>query len=129
MLLYGLISLFSIVNIFNVITSSIELRKRDLAELKSLGMSEKQLNKMLFLEGIFYGLDAIIYGFLISTVLLYLRYLSDEYARNMQVFAIPWVDYAISIALVYIMIFSALNRAKKKIENNNIVEVLRNENI
>ncbi len=123
------IALFSAVNIFNTITSSVILRKREFAMLKSLGMDEKKIGKMLFLEGIFYGLDAIIYGFLISTVLLYLRYLSDEYARNMQVFAIPWVDYAISIVVVYIMIFSALHSAKKKIENNNIVEVLRNENI
>ena len=76
--MYGLISVFSVINIFSTITSSILLKKREIAELKSLGMSNKQINKMLFLEGIFYGLNAIIYGVIISLIILYLMYLFME---------------------------------------------------
>ena len=128
MLLCGLISLFSIVNIFNVITSSIELRKRDLAELKSLGMSEKQLNKMLFLEGIFYGIDSIVYGALISVVILYLMYFI---MTDMTVYAykFPILNMLLAIVVVYLVIFTAMFFAKKKIAKNNIVEVIKNENI
>ncbi len=120
--------MFSIVNIFNIITSSIELRKRDLAELKSLGMSEKQINKMLFLEGIFYGIDSIVYGALISLVILYVMYLimidTTVYAFKFQV-----VNMLLAIVAVYLVIFIAMFFAKKKNAKNNIIDVIRNENI
>ena len=128
MLLYGLISLFSVVNIFNVITSSIELRKRDFAELKSLGMSEKQINKMLLLEGFFYGIDAIIYGALISLVILYIMYLIMT-DTTVYAFKFPILNMLLAIIAVYLVIFIAMFFAKKKIKKDNIVEVIRNENI
>lgn len=57
----GLIAIISAINIFNVVSSSIILRKRDFAVLKSMGMNNKQTNKMLLIEGIFYGLDSLFF--------------------------------------------------------------------
>ena len=65
------ISVISVLNVFNTILSSIYSRKREIAMLKSMGMSNKGISKMFTLEGIFYGLDSIIYGVIISLVILY----------------------------------------------------------
>lgn len=126
--MYGLISVFSVINIFSTITSSILLKKREIAELKSLGMSNKQINKMLFLEGIFYGLNAIIYGVIISLIILYLMYLFMENTK-LYLFIIPWKHIIICIATIYLTIFITMINAKNKIKNKNIIEEIKNENI
>ena len=125
-----LIAFLTVWNIFNTITSSISLRKRELAELKSLGMSNKQINKMLNLEGFFYGLDAIIYGILISLVILYLIYIFViDVEVNIKPFPFKFADYAISVFSVYVIIFFAIIHTRKKIQNQNIIDEIKNENI
>lgn len=132
-LVYSFISLIaalSCVNIFITIASSIKLRKKDIAELKSMGMSNKQINKMLFLEGLFYGLDAVIYGLLIGGIILYLIYvLLIDKAGNIRPFKLPYIDFAICIIVTYLTIFLSIIHTKKQIENQNIIEEIKNENI
>lgn len=129
--IYGfivLISLFSALNIFITIISSINLRKREFAVLKSIGMDNKKINKMLFLEGIFYGLNALIYGLLIGCTILYIIY-RWKIDTNLYEFHLPWLDIIICIVIAYAVIFMAIYTAKSKIRNENIVEDIRNENL
>lgn len=125
----GMIALFSIVNIFNTILSSVILRKREIASLKSTGMSKKQMNKMFLLEGIFYGLDSLVYGSLISTFILYMLYYKDETISRLYAFNYPWKTLLIAIFIVYVVIFIAISKARKKLDEGNIIDEIRNENI
>ena len=122
------ISVISILNIFNTILSSIYSRKREIAMLKSMGMSNKGISKMFTLEGIFYGLDSIIYGVLISLVILYIMYMS-MIETNIYMFKIPWENIGISALVMYVVIFMAMSFAKRKIKKQNIIDEIRNENI
>ena len=73
LLLYGfliLVILMSVVNIFTTITINILLRSRELAILKSVGMSDKQFDKMLRGENYIACLRSIILGAIISLLLL-----------------------------------------------------------
>lgn len=126
--LVGMVSLISVFNIFNTVSQSIMLRKREFAELKSIGMSNRQLNKMLFLEGIFYGLDGIIYGILISIVILYVMYVRIIDTK-LYTFNVPWKYIGISVLVTYLEIFLAMYNSKRKIKNNNIIDEIRDENI
>ena len=54
----GLMSLIAISNVFNTITTSINLRRREFAMLKSVGITKRGFNKMLNYECLFYGLKA-----------------------------------------------------------------------
>lgn len=123
-----LIGILSTLNIFNTIVSSINLRKKDFAVLKSLGMSQKQINKMLTLEGMFYCLDSIIYGLLISMMILYLMFTKMQ-NTNLYTFEVPWIQIAISIIVTYIITFIAMWTAKSTIKKQNIIDEIRNENI
>ena len=126
----GLIATLSCVNIFITIASSISIRKKDIAELKSIGMSNKQIRKMLFLEGLFYGLDAVIYGMLIGSAILYLIYVFlISKVNSLKAFEIPYVDFIICIIVTYLTIFLSIIRTKKQLENQNIIEEIKNENI
>lgn len=122
------ISLLSMLNIWTTISSSISSRKREFAILKSMGMTNKQINKMLILEGLLYGLDALIYGILISTLVIYLMYtFMVDQARN--TFYIPMKDFAICIGLVYLTIFTAILFAKRKLKKENIIDNIKDETI
>lgn len=123
-----LIALFSCLNIFNTIFSSIILRKKEFAMLKSIGMSNKQINKMLFLEMIFYGLDAIIYGILISLLILYVMYIALV-EIEIYAFYVPIGNMILCIISAYLVIFLATVFAKRKIKKQNIIDVVRNDAI
>ncbi len=123
-----IIALFSALNIFNTVSASIALRKKEIAILKSMGMSKKQINKMLSYEGIFYGFDSLLYGIIFSLIILYAMYLL---LQNTEIYAfqIPWINIMICIAITYLVIFIAMNNAKKKIKRQNIIDEIRDENV
>ena len=63
--LYGfiiVISLIGITNIFNTITTNMNLRSKEFANLKSVGMTTKEFNRMIRLESILYGLKSLLIG-------------------------------------------------------------------
>ena len=124
------VTALTIISTGNIISSNIVARKREFAILKSMGMSEKQISKMLFLEGIFYGINSLVFGALTSGVLLYILYLKMVDIK-LYSFQIPYANILISIAVTYLSIFIAIRKAKHKSskKNNSIIEVIRNENI
>ena len=124
----GLIAVLSTINIFNIISSSIILRRREFAILKSIGMSKRKINKMLFLEGIFYVLRALIYGIIISTIILFIMYLF-MIETKLYSFRISWINILYSCMATYLVIFIAIEHSKNKIVNKNIIDDIKNENI
>lgn len=124
--LFGIISF---INIFNTIFSSILLRKKEFAVLNSIGMSIKQINKMLFLEGIFYGIASMFFGIIISFIILLLSYQKLKINTNLYPFTIPWLNIFICIIIIYSIIFFSIISARKKIKEENIIEQVKNENL
>ena len=114
------------VNIFNIIYSNYILRIREFAILKSLGMSDKKIKKMLNIEGIFYGLKAILIGISVGIIILYLMYLSTRESL-LETFKIPLNNITIVVIIIYLIIFLAIYKGKKKINVNNIIEKVKNE--
>ena len=123
-----LIVCFSIVNIFNIISSNIILRKKEFAMLKAIGMSNKQINNMLILEGLFYSVNAIFYGIAISLIILYMIYFTIM-KQEISAFKVPLSNIIISIVVAYAVIFISIHFSKKKINKQNIIDDIRNDNI
>lgn len=57
-----------ILNFFNAILTEILSRAREFAMLQAVGMTEKQLKRMLAYEGVFYALGAIAISSVLSVV-------------------------------------------------------------
>ena len=75
--LYGfitVITLIGVTNIFNTITTNMNLRSKEFAMLKSIGMTKKEFNKMINLESIFYGVKSLIIGIALGTGISYWIY-------------------------------------------------------
>lgn len=62
----GVITLIGVTNIFNTITSNMELRQKEFAMLKSIGMTKKEFNRMVNLETVFYGTKSLFYGIILG---------------------------------------------------------------
>ena len=140
LLLYGfliLVILMSVVNIFTTITINILLRSRELAILKSVGMSDKQFDKMLRGENYIACLRSIIFGTVVSLLLLFAtKVIIDKGQVNIDfrfiadmLGSINYIALAISIILVYGITFVSTFFAKKSIKSQDIVEVIRRDNI
>lgn len=129
--LYGfivLISLIGVSNIFNTITTNVNLRRREFANLKSIGMTDKAFNKMMNLECLFYGTKSLLWGLPIGCAMCYLLSKAFE-SEIMFMFKIPWSSIAIVIVAVYLIVFMTMKYAKGKIKKENIIDVLRDDNI
>ena len=129
--LYGfiiVISLIGITNIFNTITTNMELRKQEFAMLKSVGMTTKEFNRMIRLESIFMGVKALFFGIPIGVALSYVIYhfLSEESGIPYKP---PVVAIIISIVVVFILISVIMKYSMNKINKQNTIETIRNENI
>ena len=127
--LYGfiiVISLIGITNIFNTITTNMELRKQEFAMLKSVGMTTKEFNRMIRLESLFMGIKSLLFGILIGITLSYLIYLSSD---SDIPYKLPIVAIIISILVVFILISLIMKYSLNKINKQNTIETIRNENI
>lgn len=62
------ISIIGILNFVNTMITSIQTRKREFAVLQSIGMTGKQLRKMVIIEGLFYTGAALIASVMIGSI-------------------------------------------------------------
>ncbi|MBW9149600.1 FtsX-like permease family protein [Clostridium sp. CM028] len=128
-LLYGfvlVVSLIGSVNIINTLTTNIILRKREFATLKSIGLTQKGLKKMIVLEGLLYGIVGAIYGCIIGCGISFMLFKAMGGFRVMR-WMVPWEAIAIagtfSIVISYISVLSPLSRIKKE----NLIEAVRED--
>ncbi|WP_152752992.1 ABC transporter permease [Clostridium estertheticum] len=128
-LLYGfvlVVSLIGSVNIINTLTTNIILRKREFATLKSIGLTQKGLKKMIVLEGLLYGVVGAVYGSVVGTGISYLLFKSMGDFREFG-WMVPWqaigIATAASLIIGYISVLSPLSRIKQ----SNLIESVRED--
>lgn len=129
--LYGfiiVISLIGITNIFNTITTNMELRKPEFAMLRSVGMTNKEFNRMIRLESLFMGTRALVFGIPIGILLSYAIYhfLTEE---SGDPYKLPALAILIAVAAVFVLISLIMAYSMGKIKKQNTIETIRNENI
>ncbi|WP_040948872.1 FtsX-like permease family protein [Gorillibacterium massiliense] len=128
---YGFVSLItaiSVSNIFNTISTSISLRKREFAMLRSVGMTPKGFNKMIRFESLFYGIKALLYGLPLSfgAMLLLYKALSGSFSFR---FTVPWGSVGIAVLAVFLVVGASMLYSGSKVRKENILDGLRTENI
>ncbi len=131
----GVIILISLTNIFNTITTNMKLRSKEFAILKSIGMTNKEFKNMIRLESIFYGIKSLFWGLSIGLLLAYvLYYLIVKYeimgsSEVVAQFNIPWIYISVAIVFVFLVINLIMRVSLSKINKQNIIETIKNENI
>lgn len=124
----GVIALIGITNIFNTITTNMELRSREFAMLKSIGMTRREFRRMVQLESVFYGIKSLLWGIPIGLIISYGFH--KALAEGMEVaYQVPYSGICLSVMAVFLLIFGIMNYSMKKIQSKNMLETIQNENI
>ena len=129
--LYGfiiLITAIGVTNVFNAITANMELRKPEFAMLKSVGMTTKEFNRMIRLETVFMGIKSLLFSIPIGIGLSYLIYYALDEDKVLK-FTIPINAIIIAIVAVFLLITCIMKYSMSKINKQNTIETIRNENI
>lgn len=128
---YGFIALISLVamtNVFNTISTNVMLRTRDFAMLQSVGMTKREMRRMLAFECILYGNRALLFGIPVSIFISYLIY--DAIAQGYPLpFQVPWIPLGIACLSVFLVVFATMAYAARKAGKQQLVEALKNENL
>lgn len=130
-LFYGfitLVTLIGVTSVINTINTNINLRRKEFAMLRSIGLSPRGFNKLLFFESLFFGLKSLMYGIPVSLAINFLISLSIGNMFDTGLI-INWSSLLISIIAVFAVVLISMNYASKKIKKENILEALREENI
>lgn len=130
--MYGfitVIALIGITNIVNTLNTSMELRSREFATLKSLGMTSNEFSSMVNLESIFIGTKALVFGVPIGLVLSYLLNKVLTNGSFTIAFNPPILATLGAVVFVYALLLLIMHYAIKKVNKKNIIDTIRNENI
>ncbi|WP_167958986.1 ABC transporter permease [Anaerosporobacter faecicola] len=121
-----LISLICIANLFNTISTSFALRRREFAMLKSIGMTPQVFRRMIQMESLMYGIKACLFGVPISIgmTLWIKKAVSYNFTRSYQ---FPIMTYVVGIAAVFVVVGVAMLYSGRKVRKENIVEGLKTE--
>ena len=132
LLLYGfitLVTLIGVTSVFNTINTSIQLRRKEFAMLRSMGLTPHGFNKILYFESFFFGVKSLLYGIPFSFLIILWIHSVMSGVSSFGKFLIPWKSIGIAVLAVFIIIFLTMMYATKKMKKENILDAIREENI
>ena len=122
------ISLVSVTNIINTISTNINLRKREFAIIKSIGVTPQGFKKMIYMESILYGILSLLYGIPIGICMNVLMNKILEGVITVQTL-IPYKAILICVVAIFVITFIASYIPLKKMSKENIIDNIRQESI
>ena len=129
--IYGFIivvTFIGITSVFNTINSNMELRRREFASLKSIGMTKKEFNNMILLESVFYSLKSLTLGIILGILGSYGVYNIFKGTVDFG-YILPLKPIIISIVFIIVLVHTIMKYSVNRINKENIIETIRKENI
>ena len=119
-----LVSLICVCNVFNTISTNIALRRRDFGMLRSVGMQERQLRRMLGLECARYGVRSLLWGLPIGVGAGYGIYRLLDLGSGFP-YRFPWLPVCIAAAAVFVVVFITMGYAVRKLRRDDPITAIR----
>lgn len=129
---YGLIvviALIGITNIINTLSTGMELRSREFATLRSIGMTDKQFAGMVRLESVFISVKALVIGVPLGILISYLLCVIMNRMDGAIIYQPPYKAIILCIVVVIMLIYAIMKLSMTKLRHNNIIETIKNENL
>ena len=123
-----LITLIGVTNIINTLDTNVKLRRREIAMLKSVGLTPGGFRRMLRYESLFYGLTALLYGLPIGIALSVFIYYQFNGVSTFA-FTLPWGAILACIVGILAIVFVTMMISGAMIRNDNIVDTIKDENL
>ncbi len=124
----GFISLLCIANIINSLSTGMALKKRELAMLMAMGMTKGKMQKMVICEGLFYGLKAVVFGVPVGALIdcIIRNVLQPGFGVKAE---FDMLAYVIVALVVFVIILANVVYAVGKVNKQNTIDLLKNENV
>ncbi len=125
------ITFITVVSIIGTISASLNLRRKEFAILKSIGLSNKQFNKMIFYESLMLSLKSLLFGILlfILIVSIFIKITMINDATYEGLLQIPLNIYLTPLLIcvigVIVIVYLSFLIATHKIKKDNIVDVIK----
>ena len=121
-----LIVVISIVIIYSIFNLSVEERKKEFANLHSIGATKKQISSIIFWEATILLLIAIPFGILLSILLITItiNYI-NLVTESSLILSIPYLKLLFAILLTVITTYVAILKPAIKASKVSIIEELR----
>lgn len=129
---YGLIvviALIGITNIINTLSTGMELRSREFATLRSIGMTDKQFVGMVRLESVFISVKALVIGVPLGILISYLLCVMMNRMDDAIIYELPYKAIILCIVVVIMLIYAIMKLSMTKLRHNNVIETIKNENL
>ncbi|GBF75913.1 hypothetical protein PA598K_04347 [Paenibacillus sp. 598K] len=120
-----ILAAIGILNFISTMFTSVVVRKHEFAVMESIGMTKRQLRKMLVLEGVAYAVISTVLIASLGTLISYGAFYVFSQEADYAIYTLPILPMLIALVLVFASCLSvpiiAYNRSKKL----SIVERLR----
>lgn len=124
-----ILALIAMANVFNTVTNSLILRRREFAVMQSVGLSPRQFRRMIIDECLHFGFAGLIPGLIVSFGVSYALYGAVAQSVQGLAFTMPWgyvgIAFALTITIMALSVAYGLHRCK----SNSVVEALRADSI
>ena len=122
-------SLICFLNLFNSIRGRMEERRGEFAVLKSIGMTNVQIWRMLLLENLGILVKSVLYGGMISAAIIF--FLKKKITDLFGVVAIPvlWAGIIVSIVFMAGVVLLVCTYSFAKEKDGNLIESIRSSSV
>lgn len=127
MLFTGILTLIAIANVFNTVTNSLILRRREFAVMRSVGMGNTQFRRMIACECLGYGIRGLVPGLIISAGVAWLLHSAMTLSMEGFDFVLPWGHMGIAVCLVVLAMGVSVAYGLRRCRMDSVVEALRED--
>lgn len=120
-------ALIAVANVFNTVSTSFILRRREFAMLLSVGMGRRAFRRMIVRECASYAARGLVIGLALATVVAFLMYLALGLSVADATFTMPWPYVAGACGTVLVVLLASVAYALRKARASNVVEALRED--
>lgn len=120
-----ILAFIGILNFINTMYTSVRVRKLELAVMESIGMTRKQLRKMLLLEGTGYAVISTVLIATVGSLISYGAYKLFSMEATYAIYTFPLFPFIIAIILIFAVCMTVPLIAYNMTNKLSIVERLR----
>ena len=125
--IYGFLVLIALITLFNIINSiamSVVAKMKQYGAFRAIGLSNRQLAKMIIAEASTYAITGTICGSILGIVcnkILFSKLITYQWGDT---WSVPLVEFGIIIVVVAIAVILAVRNPIKKLEKTSIVDTI-----
>ncbi len=124
-----ILALIAMANVFNTVTNSLILRRREFAIMRSIGLSGRQFRRMIASECARFAVIGLVAGLVIATGVSFLIFSVVTQSMVGLNFGLPWNYVALAIGMTVLVMVASVAYGMHRCKADNVVEALRMESI